>query len=323
MDFSKGAVCRLAVLLLLAYSMTFAASTAAEEIPLWSEGEVPIPEENSEGKIPGPEKVEVREAEGTTNRWITGTRVPTLTVNLPAEGNRIGSAVVICPGGGYGGVSFDKEGIDVGKWCAERGMASFTLKYRQGGGAHEHPVPLMDVQRAIRIVRSRADEWQLETNRIGVFGFSAGGHLAACAATLADEGNADSTDAIAKQSSRPDFAILAYPVISMESEVTHGGSRGNLLGDRQEKGLIEHLSPDRRASDNTPPTFLIHAADDGVVNIENSLRYYRALRNHGVSAEFHAYEQGGHGFGMLQRGLPVDNWPLVLEAWLKSHELIR
>ena len=322
MAFSQDAVRRQA-LLLLGCTMAFTVSTSAEEIPLWPEGEVPIPEANRGAKVPGPEQIEARSTQGKRDRWVTGTRVPNLTVEFPAESDQVGSAVVICPGGGYGGLAFDKEGLNVGKWCAERGMAAFTLKYRHGGGAHGHPVPLMDVQRALRIVRSRADQWQLDADRIGVCGFSAGGHVAACAATLFDKGQPDSADAIDRQSCRPHFAILVYPVISMELKVTHAGSRRNLLGSRRDKQLIERLSLDTQVTTDTPPTFLVHAADDGAVPIENSLRLFNALRSNGVPAAFHAYEKGGHGFGMLKRDLPIDNWPSVLEAWLKGRDLIR
>lgn len=314
---------RLTRILSLICCMAIPVATDADEISLWPEGKVPIPEANQAAKVPGPEQVEVRDTEENTNRWITGTRVPTLTVHLPAEQSRTGSAVVICPGGGYGGLAFDKEGIDVGKWCAARGMAAFTLKYRHGGGAHVHPVPLMDVQRALRLVRSRAEQWNLESDRMGIFGFSAGGHLAASAATLSDDGDTASPDPIERQGSRAHFAILAYPVISMESNITHAGSRSNLLGDKADQRLVEQMSLDRNVTASSPPTFLVHAGDDEAVPIENSLRYYKALQSQGVSAELHAYEQGGHGFGMLQRGLPIDHWPAALEAWLKSRQLIR
>ena len=289
------------------------------EVSLWPEGEAPVPAENASAKMPGPEQ-----STGPGNdRWVTGTTVPTLTMAIPDADRRSGAAVVICPGGGYAGLAFDKEGLNVGRWLAAQGIATFTLKYRQGGGALQHPVPLMDVQRALRWVRNEAEQWQLDTKKIGVCGFSAGGHLASCAATLFDEGDAGATDPVSQQSSRPDFAILAYPVISMELKVTHAGSRRHLLGSRRDKELIAQLSTDRQVSERTPPTFLVHSADDDVVLIENSLRFYRALLQHKVPAELHAYERGGHGFGMLQRGLPVDDWPRALEGWLKQQKLMK
>ena len=276
-----------------------------KEIPLWPEGQVPIPEENAAAKLPGPEKVEDRAAEGYDNRWITGTQHADADYH-PARRSekRSGAAVVVCPGGGYAGLAFDKEGLSVGRWLAERGIVAVTLKYRYGGGAHEHPVPLMDVTRAMRTVRAQAAEWHIDADRIGVMGFSAGGHLASCAATMHEEGDSSAADAIARQSSRPDFAILVYPVISMELKVTHAGSRRHLLGSRRDKELIAQMSTYNRVDEQTPPTILFHAADDSAVPIENSLRFYRALLEHKVPAELHAYEEGGHGFGMLKRGLP-------------------
>jgi acetyl esterase/lipase len=234
-----------------------------------------------------------------------------------------GAAVVICPGGGYGGLAMAKEGLEVAQWMQKRGIAGFVLRYRCGGGKNQQPVPLRDAQRALRMVRSRAKEWNVDPDRIGILGFSAGGHLASTAATMFDDGDAGSNDPVARMASRPDFAVLVYPVISMAEGVTHGGSRQNLLGPDADMELVERWSTDRQVTAKTPPTFLIHASDDEAVPVKNSLLFYEALVKHGNPAELHVYEEGGHGFGMLRGDRPADQWPELLEAWLKIRGLIK
>jgi len=293
---------------------------SAKEIPLWPAGQVPF---SAGDQAAGPERVEDRESTGEENRWIEGTTVPSLTPHRADPQQASGAAMVVCPGGGYGGLAFDKEGEHVSRWLAERGITAFTLKYRQGGGAHQHPVPLTDGQRAVRWVRSHAEEYGVQPDHIGVMGFSAGGHLASTIGTHFDDGDPAADDPVERQSSRPDFLVLAYPVISMQKEITHAGSLENLLGKTPDPQLVEKLSNDLQVTDSTPPTFLLHATDDGAVPVENSLRFYRALVAHKVPAELHIYEHGGHGFGMLERNLPVDHWPEVLEAWLRSRGLIK
>lgn len=280
-----------------------------------------------DGVAPGSEKYageEVIEEHGDatlSNTWITGVSEPTLTVVTPHTDKRNGTGIVICPGGGYGGLAFEKEGIEVGRWLAERGVTCFVLKYRHGGGEHQHPVPLSDIQRAVRLVRSQATQWGVEPDKLGVMGFSAGGHLASSAGTHFDAGNKNATDSVEQQSCRPDFLVLIYPVISLDATITHGGSRANLLGDKPDPKLVELMSNDLQVTEQTPPTFITHASDDEDVPVENALRFYRALVAHKVPTELHVFAEGGHGFGMRQQG-PVDEWPTLLANWLKGRGLV-
>jgi len=259
-----------------------------------------------------------------TDGWMERvTRAPAITPFLPEADKASGAAVVICPGGGYAGLSMEKEGLEVAKWMQARGIAGVVLRYRCGGGKNQQPVPLQDAQRAIRMVKSHAAEWNVDPDRVGILGFSAGGHLASTAATMFDDGAPESGDAVERQSSRPAFAVLVYPVISMKEGVTHGGSRQNLLGGNADEQLVERWSSDKQVSDKTPPTFLIHASDDEAVPVKNSLLFYEALVAHKISAELHVYEVGGHGFGMLRGDRPADKWPEQLEPWLKKHGVIK
>ncbi len=294
------------VVLLCCVSATVQAAEAEKEIMLWPAGNAA--NQGDEPKYAG------------TVEWMERvTHSPAITPFLPLADKRGGAAVVICPGGGYGGLSMEKEGLEVGRWMQARGIAGVVLRYRCGGGKNGQPVPLSDAQRAIRLVRNHATEWNVDPHRVGILGFSAGGHLASTAATMFDEGDAKSTDAVEQQSCRPDFAVLVYPVISMEEGVTHAGSRQNLLGENPSADLVEHWSTDRQVSDKTPPTFLVHASDDGAVPVKNSLLFYEALVAHKIPAELHVYETGGHGFGMLRGDRPADKWPEQLEPWLKVH----
>lgn len=244
------------------------------------------------------------------------TKSPAITPFLPEEGKRSGAAVVICPGGGYAGLAMEKEGLEVARWMNTQGIAGIVLRYRCGGGKNRQPVPLEDSQRAIRLTRSKAAEWGIDPGRVGILGFSAGGHLASCAATMFDAGDDESLDPIERQSSRPDFAVLVYPVISMEPPVGHGGSRNNLLGENPSDDLVKQWSTQQRVTADTPPTFLVHASDDKGVPVKNSLLFYEALIARGVPAELHVYEEGGHGFGMFRGDRPADKWPEQLAPWL-------
>lgn len=241
---------------------------------------------------------------------------PAITVQLPAAEKATGAAVLVCPGGGYGGLAVDHEGKQIAKWLTDRGIAAVVLKYRLGPRYH-HPAPLQDAQRALRTVRARAKEWKVDPKRIGIWGFSAGGHLASTAGTHFDEGKPGADDPIERASCRPDFMILCYPVISMEEPYVHKGSRKNLLGEQPDPKLIENLSNDKQVTAKTPPTFLFHTnADSGVVP-ENSVLFYQALRKAKVPAELHIYETGPHGVGLGQKYPELSNWPDRLEAWLK------
>ena len=231
--------------------------------------------------------------------------------------NPSGQAVVVCPGGGYGALAVDHEGRQIGQWLNSQGISAFVLKYRLGP-RYRHPVMLQDVQRAIRTVRSRAAEWKVDRARIGVWGFSAGGHLASTAATHFDRGKVGDADPVERVSSRPDFAILAYPVITLtQEEVVHKGSRRNLLGDTPDAQLAELLSNEKQVSAETPPTFLFHTNEDTGVPPENSVLFYLALRRAGVPAELHIYEKGPHGVGLGWSDLALSSWPGRLADWLK------
>jgi acetyl esterase/lipase len=242
---------------------------------------------------------------------------PTLTIVLPPADKATGTAVVICPGGGYGGVVMDREGTAPAAWLAKRGVAAFVLKYRVA--PYKHPAPMDDAQRALRTVRARAKEWGVDPKRVGVWGFSAGGHLASTVSTHFDSGKADADDPVDRVSSRPDFTILSYPVIDLNPPVAHMGSRKNLLGDNPDEKLVESLCNEKQVTKDTPPAFLFHTGDDAVVPVENSILYYSALKKAGVPAELHVYEHGAHGVDLAANDPVLSNWPDRLEAWMRAH----
>jgi len=246
---------------------------------------------------------------------------PSLTVYLPPAGKANGTAVVVCPGGGYGGLANDHEGKQIAAYLNGLGVTAFVLQYRLGP-RYRHPAPLQDVQRALRTVRARATEWQVDPKRLGVMGFSAGGHLASTAATHFDDGKPEDTDPVERAGCRPDFAILCYPVISMKPPYTHQGSRNNLLGNKPDANLVESLCNDEQVTAQTPPTFLFHTTTDTVVLPENSVLFYLALRKHKVPAELHIYEKGPHGVGLARKDPVLASWPERLAAWLKSRNLL-
>jgi acetyl esterase/lipase len=248
---------------------------------------------------------------------------PTITPYLPEKSKATGAAVVVCPGGGYGGLAINHEGKDIAKWLNDRGIAAFVLKYRVAGKhipAPIHPAPLYDAQRAIRLVRSGASQYGIDPNKIGIWGFSAGGHLASSAATHFDAGKKDAEDAIDRVSCRPDFAILGYPVISMKAPITHGGSRNNLLGKNADAALVDSFCNDQAVTKETPPTFLFHTDEDKAVVPMNSILFYAALKKHGVPAELHIYEKGVHGVGLAPaekfKDPALSTWPDRLNEWL-------
>lgn len=240
-----------------------------------------------------------------------------ITVHRPAKPN--GAAIVICPGGGYGGLVTGGEGHGIAEWLNKHGITGVVLEYRLPAGRTY--VPLLDAQRAIRTVRARASEWGVDPARIGIIGFSAGGHLASTAATHFDDGDAKAEDPIARVSSRPDFAILVYPVISM-GEKTHQGSKRNLLGANPTPELIELFSNEKQVTDKTPPTFLTHAKDDGVVVPENSRMFYEALQDHKVRGEYLELPSGGHGLNGY-KGPMWDAWQVRSIAWLDELKLLQ
>ncbi|MGC8793894.1 MAG: alpha/beta hydrolase [Bryobacteraceae bacterium] len=246
---------------------------------------------------------------------------PTLTVYLPAAERAVPTAVVVCPGGGYATLAMDHEGRQVAQWLNALGVAAFVLKYRHGP-RYRHPAPLQDAQRALRLVRVRANEFHVAPDRIGIWGFSAGGHLASTVATHFDEGDSGAADPVERASCRPDFAILAYPVISFTTEYVHKGSRRNLLGDNPDPALVENLSNEKRVTPRTPPTFLFHTNEDKGVPAENSVLFYLALRKAGVPAELHIYERGRHGVGLAPGDPVLSSWPQRLADWLRLRGLL-
>ncbi|MBZ5593219.1 MAG: alpha/beta hydrolase [Acidobacteriia bacterium] len=242
---------------------------------------------------------------------------PSVTVYLP-QSNGANSGVVVCPGGGYGMLALDHEGRQIAEWLNERGVAAFILRYRLGPRYH-HPIELGDAQRALRFVRFRAADYGVASDRIGIWGFSAGGHLASTAGTHFDKGNGDAADPIDRLSSRPDFMILAYPVISFTTPYTHRGSLRNLLGDNPDPKLAASLSNETQVTAETPPAFLFHTSTDSGVPPENSVLFYLALRKAGVPAEMHIYERGQHGVGLAQADPILSTWPSRLADWMKLH----
>ena len=273
------------------------AKSQNRKIDLWPAGKVPFSIASTQQ-----EKIEV-----TDVTRISKVQIPQLEVFLPNKRSANGQAVIICPGGGYARLSYDWEGTDFAKLLNAHGIAAFVLKYRLPDSltsTHPDQVPLSDAKQAIRIVRANAQEWNIKPNHIGIMGFSAGGHLAATLSTHFEEGT------------RPDFAILIYPVISMDKSIAHVGSRNNLIGLQPSDELINMYSNEFQVSAQTPPTFIVHATDDNSVPVENSLLYYQSLKNNKVATEMHIFPTGGHGFGLgLGKGA-LENWPNLLFDWL-------
>ncbi len=241
---------------------------------------------------------------------------PTLTLYLPAKPQASGTGIVVCPGGGYQGLAMDHEGHEVARWLTSRGIAAFILKYRLGPRYH-HPAMLQDVLRAMRVVRSRAAEFGIKPNQIGVMGFSAGGHLASSAATLFDSPDGKVPDGLEQVSARPDFAVLCYPVIQMGEPATHKGSQEHLLGTNPPADLVTRLSTEKQVTARTPPTFIFQTDADTGVPAENAVSFYLALRKAGVPAELHVYEKGPHGVGLAPHDRELSTWPDRLLGWLR------
>ena len=271
-----------------------------QELPLWPDAATTTPSETI-----------IERGKFRPDRSLRNVSAATLTVHLPPPKNASGAAVVICPGGGYETITIDKEGHDVARWLTTLGVAGLVLKYRLPRGqlaADEKPWPLQDVERALRLARDRAGEWRINPRRLGVMGFSAGGHMAASAS------NVDRDLA---------FAVLVYPVISLDQKLTHEGSRLRLLGARPALGMVERYSFENHPTAQTCPTFLVHARDDDVVNVDNSILYADALRRAGVAHQFLLYERGGHGFGLGLRDSNVAEWPVRSMEWLQAQGLLR
>lgn len=242
---------------------------------------------------------------------------PAITVYQPEPGRATGAAFIVLPGGGYRGRAAH-EGEPIAKWLNSVGVTAFVARYRVS--PYRHPAPLGDAQRAIRYVRANARDWGLDADRIGILGFSAGGHLASTAATQFADGDVSATDPIERVSSRPDLAILIYPVITFtEDAYVHKGSRTNLLGADATPEQMAAMSSERRVTSRTPPVFLIHTTADSAVPPENSLLFVQAMRKAGVEVELHLYEGGRHGFGLGEKEGPIGTWPLMASLWLHKH----
>ncbi|MEM8891305.1 MAG: alpha/beta hydrolase [Bacteroidota bacterium] len=232
--------------------------------------------------------------------------------------------VVICPGGGYWNLAMDHEGDQIARWFQARGVHAFVLSYRLAKHGYKHPSMLYDAQRGLRYVRAHADKWGIDKEKVGILGFSAGGHLASTASTHFDKGNANAKDPIDREHSRPNYAVLAYPVIAFGEDFTHKGSQRNLIGKNPSAEMIELLSNEKQVTSDTPPSFLVHTSQDKAVPPENSIVYYLALRKAGVPAELHIYQEGRHGLGMINTPNPVFNsWADRLEDWLRVQGVIK
>jgi acetyl esterase/lipase len=250
---------------------------------------------------------------------------PTLTYFIPDKEIAVGTAVLICPGGGYSGLASGYEGDDVARWFSTFGVTGIVLKYRHAnsGAGYHYPVPLNDAQRAMSIVRSKAKELNIDPAKIGVIGFSAGGHLASSLGTHYYIGKINSSDPVERISCRPDFMILIYPVITMNLPFANIGSRENLLGKNPDKGLEDLMSNEKQVNAQTPPAFIVHTTEDSVVSVENSIMLYSALRKAGVPVEMHIFLKGRHGFGLAKNKSEVSAWPELCKTWMRTTGLIK
>lgn len=279
-------------------------------LPLWSEN-IPNYQKTDE--------VEIRELADIV--IVRSVQKPEISVYLPSKKNATGQAVVICPGGGYRILAYDWEGSDIARWFSSRGIAAIVLKYRlpeSKSNIVKHKSPLLDAQRALRLTRYHAREWNIDPDKIGIIGFSAGGHLASTAGTHFDFGEPNSPDPVGSLRSRPDFMILLYPVITFTQSFMHKGSRDALLGENPDSTLIHHYSNELQVTADTPPTFIVHAGDDKVVPVENSLVFYQALKDNGVPTELHIYPAGEHGFSLAIGKGYLETWTDRCIDWLKA-----
>ncbi|KKN92705.1 hypothetical protein LCGC14_0206390 [marine sediment metagenome] len=251
---------------------------------------------------------------------ISKVQVPNIEIFLPSKRDATGEAVLIFPGGGYGILAYDWEGTDIAKFLNSKGIAGIVVKYRLPSDISQTDkkyVPLIDAQRAVRLVRSNAEQFNVKLDKIGIIGFSAGGHLASTLGTHFNEKVYDPIDGIDDESARPDFMALGYPVISF-GEMTHLGSKKNLIGENPTTELVNYFSNEKQVTELTPPTFLLHATDDTVVPVENSLLFYKAVKDKGVSATMHIYPKGGHGFGLGLHDEHLKDWGDRMIDWIVS-----
>jgi acetyl esterase/lipase len=285
----------LAALMVLVCVGTSASGAAAPRVALWPQG-APGAKGQEEKDQPWVDVYQPR-------YWSTGT------------------AVVVCPGGGYGGLAADHEGQQVAQWLNTLGVTAFVLHYRLGTAGYHHPIQMGDGQRAIRLVRANAERYKIDPTRIGVMGFSAGGHMASTLATHFDDGKLDAADAVERVSSRPDFAVICYAVITMTQEpYVHKGSRKNLLGPNEsDAAMRELMSNEKQVTARTPPCFLFHTDEDTGVPSENSVLFYQALRANKVPGELHVFRPGRHGVGLAPGDPWLSHWPGLLANWMKAN----
>jgi len=273
------------------------------------------------GQIEDSSYTEKQVLQGNTIEQVSFVTRPTLSVYVPKDLKANGTAVVILPGGGYSHLSMNKEGAKIAEWLNSLGITAFLLKYRLPNDKimkDKAIGPLQDAQQAMRYIRKNATTWNINPDKIGIIGFSAGGHLGATLSTQYDEKTTSENDTT---SARPNFSILIYPVISMRKNISHSGSKTALLGKRPNKKLVNNYSSEKKVNRLTPPTFLVHATDDKSVSFKNSLIYYNALQKHSVPVELHLYEKGGHGFGIKPKDI-VLNWTTDCENWLLNHSFL-
>jgi acetyl esterase/lipase len=296
------------IYMILFFMLTFHYTQSQTIMKLWPDG--------TPGPVVSPKPEET--FEGRRVRYVSE---PTLTIYLPPKEHNTGVAVVICPGGGYGMEAMDHEGYEVAEFLQSHGIVGIVLKYRLPFGHSE--LPLQDAQQAMRLVRFHAEEWLIDPKKVGVAGFSAGGHLASTLSTHFDTGSNDSNSAVGKFSCRPDFSILLYPVITFKEEWGHMGSRENLIGKTNDWKIIEKFCNELQVTNQTPPAFIALADDDTGVKPRNSIEYYTALKREGIPAELHIFKEGGHGFGMHKTGKAHDQWPLMVVEWMKAMKYIK
>lgn len=295
------------LILIMSFEILFSQDTI---IPLW----------------PGtpPNQIETEESEIQTKTdilRISNVQQPDIAVYLPSKANSIGKGMLIFPGGGYGKLAYDWEGTDIAKWLNSKGIAAFVVKYRLPDSRSlidPHEVPLIDAQRALRIVRGTHEKWHLDPDSIGIIGFSAGGHLASTLGTHFDQKIYEPSDSLDSLSARPDFMVLMYPVITFTSAAVHQGSREALLGNNPDPEMLNHYSTELQIGHETPPTLLVHATDDTGVPVENSLLFYKGLKEKGVPATLHIYAKGGHGFSLATGDGYLHSWTDRVISWLQE-----
>lgn len=298
------------IILIVIYSISQPTKAQNKVLKLWSKD------------IPGAIENDAYKEHIGKGYHISKVKEPTLTVFKPTQEKANGTAVIICPGGGYGVLAFDHEGYKVATWLNQLGITAFILKYRLPSDLimqNKSIGPLQDAQKAMSIVRKNAKKWNLNPNKIGVIGFSAGGHLASTLSTHFNKKVYNSQDTT---SARPNFSILIYPVISMNSKITHRGSKINLLGKNPQESLVNYFSNELMVTKNTPPAFLVHAVDDKAVPIENSIQYLLSLKIFNIPAELHLYQKGGHGFGLRPSNNTESSWTKACELWLQMNDFL-